>query len=49
MSTTDGANVQAAFDAATSGDLEPLVSMFARALEWRGRPRGHLWWRTTPS
>ena len=49
MSTIDGANVQAAFDAATNGDIEPLVSLFAPGLEWRGIRRGHLWWRTAPS
>ncbi len=49
MSTTDGTMVQAAFDAATSGGLDPLVSMFAPGLEWRGRTRGRLWWRNTPS
>lgn len=49
MATSDGAKVQSAFDAATRGDVEPLVAMLDPALEWRGRTRGHLWWRTTPS
>lgn len=49
MTTSDGAKVQSAFDAATRGDIEPLVAMLDPALEWRGRTRGHLWWRTTPS
>ena len=49
VTTDDGATVQAAFEAATRGDLEPLVSMFAQDLEWRGPTRGHLWWRKTPS
>ena len=49
MAASDGMIVQAAFNAATRGDLEPLVSMFAPDLEWRGRTRGHLWWRNAPS
>ncbi len=49
MAASDGTVVQAAFDAAASGDLEPLVSLFAPDLEWRGTTRGHLWWRKTPS
>ena len=49
MTTSDGVKVQAALDAATGGDVDPLVSMFAPDLEWRGTTRGHLWWRRTPS
>jgi len=49
MSEADAGLIQAAFDAAVTGDVEPLVSLFDPALEWRGVPRGHLWWRRTPS
>ncbi|MGI9079843.1 MAG: hypothetical protein ACR2GF_03330 [Acidimicrobiales bacterium] len=49
MSSTDAYRVQAAFDAAVAGDLDPLVSLFDPGLEWRGAVRGHLWWRHTPS
>ncbi len=45
----DAYRVQAAFDAAISGDLEPLVSLFDPRLEWRGVRRGRLWWRRAPS
>jgi ketosteroid isomerase-like protein len=49
MTTSDGTKLQQALDAATSGDLDPLVALFAPELEWRGTTRGHLWWRRTPS
>lgn len=45
----DAYRVQAAFDAAIAGDVEPLVSLLDPRLEWRGRRRGHLWWRRRPS
>lgn len=45
----DAERTQAAFDAAIAGDVEPLVSLLDPALEWRGVPSGHLWWRRTPS
>ncbi|MDQ2827363.1 MAG: hypothetical protein M3Y04_10470 [Actinomycetota bacterium] len=41
--------VQAAFDAAIAGDVEPLVALFDPQLEWRGVRSGRLWWRRTPS
>jgi len=41
--------IQAAFDAAVAGDLDPLVSLFAADLDWRGIERGHLWWRHAPA
>ena len=46
---TDAERIQAAFDAAVGGDVEPLVEMFDQELEWRGVTTGHLWWRRTPS
>jgi ketosteroid isomerase-like protein len=44
----DAERVQAAFDAAVSGDVEPLVSLMAPEMEWRGVERGRLWWRNAP-
>jgi ketosteroid isomerase-like protein len=41
--------IQAAFDAAVSGDLDPLVALFDANLDWRGLERGHLWWRHAPA
>ena len=41
--------IQAAFDAAVGGDLDPLVGLFAPDLDWRGIERGHLWWRHAPA
>lgn len=49
MGATDGAIIQAAYEQAAAGNVEPLVSLFDASLEWRGRPRGHLWWRSAPS
>lgn len=46
---TDAQRTQAAFDAAVAGNLEPLVGMLDPELHWRGVPRGHLWWRRTPT
>jgi ketosteroid isomerase-like protein len=45
----DAAQVQAAYDAAIAGDLDPLVALFDPALEWRGLERGHLWWKRAPA
>jgi len=41
--------LRAAAEALDRGDPEPLVSLFAQDAEWRGIPRGHLWWKRTPS
>lgn len=49
MSSADADRVQAAFDAAVAGSVEPLVALFDLELDWRGLTRGHLWWRRTPS
>jgi ketosteroid isomerase-like protein len=46
---SDAERIQAAFDAAVGGDVEPLVDLFDASLEWRGVTTGHLWWRRTPS
>ena len=45
----DAVRIQAAFDAAIGGDVEPFVALLAPGLEWRGVERGHLWWRSAPS
>lgn len=49
MPASDSERIQMAFDAAVTGDVEPLVSTFDSSVDWRGAPRGHLWWRRTPS
>jgi len=49
VTAVDGTRVQSAYDAAVAGDVEPLVALFDPGLEWRGRSRGRLWWRRTPS
>ena len=36
---SDDEQVQAAFDAAVAGDVQPLVALFAPELEWRGVTR----------
>ena len=41
--------LRAAAEALNRGDPEPFVSLFAQDAEWRGIPRGHLWWKRTPS
>ena len=46
---TDAERIQAAYDAAIAGDVEPLVRLLAPDLEWRGVERGFLWWRHAPS
>ena len=43
------AQIQAAYDAAIEGDLDPLVGLFDPALEWRGLERGRLWWKRAPA
>jgi hypothetical protein len=45
----DAETVGAAYGAAASGNVEPLVSLLDPAVEWRGVTRGRLWWRRTPS
>ncbi|MFN2503451.1 MAG: hypothetical protein ABR540_04330 [Acidimicrobiales bacterium] len=46
---SDVDRIQAAFDAAVGGDVEPLVELLDASLEWRGMTTGHLWWRHTPN
>jgi ketosteroid isomerase-like protein len=41
--------IQAAYDAAVAGDLDPLVALFDPELEWRGLERGRLWWKRAPA
>jgi hypothetical protein len=41
--------VQGVYDAAIAGDVEPLVALFDRTLDWRGVQRGRWWWRRAPS
>jgi ketosteroid isomerase-like protein len=49
MPQANAVRVQAAFDAAIAGDVEPLVALLAPGVEWRGVERGHLWLRSAPS
>jgi ketosteroid isomerase-like protein len=37
-----------AVDALNAGDSEPFAALIADDSEWRGRTRGHLWWKRTP-
>jgi len=41
--------LHAAAAALGNGDPEPFVALLAEDCEWRGTPRGHLWWKLTPS
>src|SRR5262249_32473343 len=41
--------VQAAYDAAVVGAVEPLVALLSPELEWRGIERGHWLWRKAPA
>ena len=38
----------AALEAMNRGDVEPAVALLDPDVDWRGRPRGHLWWRHMP-
>ena len=38
-----------AADAYVAGDVEPFVALLHPDVEWIGRTRGYLWWRSTPS
>jgi ketosteroid isomerase-like protein len=38
-----------ASSAFNEGDTTPLVALLHDDLEWRGAPRGHLWWKRTPA
>jgi ketosteroid isomerase-like protein len=31
------------------GNVEPTVALLDADVDWRGRPRGHLWWKHVPS
>jgi ketosteroid isomerase-like protein len=37
-----------ALEAMNRGDVEPVVSLLDADVDWRGRARGHLWWKHTP-
>ncbi len=41
--------VQEAFDAAVSGDIEPLVALLGDDVDWRGLERGRWLWRRAPA
>ena len=41
--------LRAAADALNQGDADPFAALFAEDAEWRGVPRGHLWWKHAPS
>lgn len=49
MMSADAEAAAVAYRAAVAGDVEPLVSLLDPSLEWRGVPRGRLWWKRTPS
>ena len=41
--------LRAAADALSRGDPGPFAELIADECEWRGVPRGHLWWKRAPS
>lgn len=41
--------LKVALDAMNRGDVEPVVALLDPDVDWRGKPRGHLWWRHEPS
>jgi hypothetical protein len=41
--------LRAAAQALNEGNPEPFASLFAEDAEWRGIPRGRLWWKEAPS
>jgi ketosteroid isomerase-like protein len=45
----DAQQIQRAYDAAVTGDLDLLVGLLDPELDWRGFERGRLWWRTAPA
>lgn len=49
MALENVTTVERALDAAVTGDLDPLVSLFDDHLDWTGVERGHLWWRHAPA
>jgi ketosteroid isomerase-like protein len=49
MASLSAEDVQRAYDAAVSGDLDPLVGLFDPDVDWKGLQRGHLWWRKAPA
>jgi hypothetical protein len=49
VSTVGAQNVQRAYDAAVSGDIEPLVALLSREVDWTGPERGRWVWRKAPA
>jgi hypothetical protein len=49
MSSAQIQALREAFDAASDGDIGPLVALFTPDTVWRGPARGRLWWTHTPS
>jgi hypothetical protein len=41
--------LRSAAEALGQGDPEPFALLMAQDAEWRGIPRGHLWWKFTPA
>ena len=41
--------LRTAADALNRGDPGPFAALFADDAEWRGVPRGYLWWKHAPS
>jgi ketosteroid isomerase-like protein len=37
-----------ALAALNRGDVEPVAALLDPDVDWRGPPRGHLWWRRVP-
>ena len=48
MTTLDASDIQAAYDAASRNNVEPLVALFDAEVDWRGMEHGFLWWRAAP-
>jgi hypothetical protein len=45
----DAHEVQRVYEAAASGDIEPLAAMLSPDVDWRGLERGRWLWRNAPS
>jgi ketosteroid isomerase-like protein len=41
--------LRAAANALDRGDVEPFVALLDPNVDWRGRSRGFLWWKHSPS
>ncbi|HET7744024.1 MAG TPA: hypothetical protein VFK76_04720 [Gaiellaceae bacterium] len=49
MASSHIEQLQAAYGAASDGDIDQLVALFTPDTVWRGPTSGMLWWRRTPS